>query len=449
MTFNPVVVAPTYNNAGTLAGVLRRLDAQGVPVLVVNDGSTDGTAAVLADWLARPRDHQAEVRTHPRNRGKAMALRTGFAAAAELGYTHALTIDTDGQLAPEQVPDFLAAARANPAALVLGTRDASAADYPGKSKLGRRVSNLLVWMECGRRVSDSQCGLRVYPLATAERLACRSGRYGFETEVIVRAGWAGWPVVEVPAACTYFAAADRVTHFQPWRDSLRAVGMHARLVARALVPIGRLNGPRGRQVATAGGDGPPQAVQRAGEAAGTLNYRAAGDDEGQSVWRRFLHWVSPREAWRQVTQDRPEGTQRTAMAMGLAIGAFIGCVPAYGLHSVAALYAARRLNLNPLGVVLGTQVACPPLGVALAVAASAIGSLALRGGIPPLSDFAPLWQGWDGLLKIGPWFFLNWLVGSVVVGAACMAVVFFLADHLLRRLPSIDPDAPGGEPRAA
>jgi uncharacterized protein (DUF2062 family) len=429
MTFNPVVVAPTYNNAGTLGGVLARLDAQGVAVVVVNDGSTDDSAAVLADWLGRPRGHRVEVRTHPRNQGKAAALRTGFAAAIELGYAHALTIDTDGQLSPEQVPDFLAAARAEPDALVLGTRDASAPDYPGKSKLGRRVANLLVWMECGRRVSDSQCGLRVYPLAMAELLACRSGRYGFETEVIVRAGWAGWPVVEVPARCTYFAGPDRVTHFQPWRDSLRAAGMHAKLVARALVPWGRRAASAGRRST------PPNAVQT-----GTGS---------TSLWRRFLHWISPREAWRQVKQDRPEGSQRTAMAAGLAIGAFIGCVPAYGLQSVIALYAARRLNLNPLGVVLGTQVACPPLGVALAVAATAIGSVVVRGGIPPLSDFEPLFQGWDGLLKVGPWFFLSWLVGSVVVGLACMAVVFFLADYLLRRLPAGEPQASEAEPSAA
>lgn len=428
MTFNPVVVAPTYNNAGTLAGVLGRLDAQGVPVLVVNDGSTDATAGVLAEWVARPRSHRVEVLTHPRNRGKAAALRTGFVAAVERGYTHALTIDTDGQLAPEQVPAFLAAARTHPDALVLGTRDASAPDYPGKSKLGRRVSNLLVWMESGRRVSDSQCGLRVYPLAMAELLACRSGRYGFETEVIVRAGWGGWPVVEEPATCTYFAGADRVTHFRPWRDTLRAAGMHARLVARTLVPIGRVprTARRPRDVAHGAADG--------------MSGAAGGPRPAQPpAWRRLARWLSPREAWRQVKQDCPEGNQRTAMAMSLAVGAFIGCVPAYGLHTVVALYASRRLNLNPIGMVLGTQVACPPLGVVLAVAATAIGSIVVRGGIPPLSDFEPLWQGLDGVLKVGPWFLLSWVVGSVVVGLLCLLIVFFLADALLRRLPSAQP----------
>src|SRR5688572_26002721 len=122
MTFNPVVVAPTYNNADTLAGVLGRLDAQGFPIIVVNDGSTDGTADVIADWLKQPRGHAAHADAHPRNRGKAAALKTGFALARRLGYTHALSIDTDGQLAPEQVPQMFALAGRNPDALVLGVQ---------------------------------------------------------------------------------------------------------------------------------------------------------------------------------------------------------------------------------------------------------------------------------------------------------------------------------------
>lgn len=428
MTFNPVVVAPTFDNAGTLLGVLRRLDAQGVPVIVVNDGSTDGTADLLTAWAAEPRGHAVNVATHPHNRGKAAALLTGFALADKLGHTHALTIDTDGQLAPEQVPQALAAAAASPDALVLGTRDASAPDYPAKSKLGRRVANLLIWMESGVRVTDSQCGLRVYPLAMAELARCRARRYGFETEVIVRAGWAGRPIVETPARCTYFAGAERVTHFQPWRDTFRAVGMHARLVARTLFPFGR-----------GAGDGANVPTRRGRQPAGP-------DEENQPLWRKVLRWLSPREAWRQVRQDRPEGARRTAMAGGLAIGAFIGCTPAYGLHAVIGLYAARRLNLNPLGVVLGTQVACPPLGVALAVASSAIGSLIVEGGVPPLSRFEPLWQGWDGIFKVGPWFFLNWVIGSLVVGAACLVLVFFLADWALRRVPT---EAGPGQPAVA
>lgn len=408
MTFNPVVVAPTFNNAGTLADVLRRLDAQGFPIIAVNDGSTDRTAEVLADWLKQPRDHAARTEAHPRNRGKAAALKTGFELARRLGYTHALSIDTDGQLAPEQVPQMLALAGRNPAALVLGVRDASAADYPARSRLGRRSANLLVCMESGLRVSDSQCGLRVYPLAAADLFRARARRYGFETEVIVRAGRAGVPIAEMPVRCTYFAGERRVSHFRPWRDTTRAALMHTRLVGRALLPGGR----RGR------GPGP------AGTGSGRVPF-----------WRAALLWLSPREAWRQIRQDAPEGAKRTTMAGSIGIGAFIGCVPVYGLHAVLALYAARRLNLHPLGMVLGTQVGCPPVGVVLAMASVAVGHLLLHGGIPPPDDFAPLFRGWDGFLSLGRWFFVDWLVGSIVVGTACMFAVFFVADALLRKVP--------------
>ena len=417
MTFNPVVVAPTYNNAGTLAGVLGRLDAQGFPVIVVNDGSTDHTADVIADWLRQPRDHAARAEAHPRNRGKAAALQTGFALARRLGYTHALSIDTDGQLAPEQVPQMLALAGRNPEALVLGVRDASAADYPARSRLGRRSANLLIFMESGLRVADSQCGLRVYPLAAEPLFRAKARRYGFETEVVVRAGWAGVPIAEMPVRCTYFAGEQRVSHFRPWRDSARAAAMHARLVGRALLPGGRSS--RGRKPPADGADRIP-------------------------FWRSVLLWLSPRDAWRQVRQDAPEGEKRTLMAGSLGIGAFIGCLPTYGLHAVIALYAARRLNLNPLGMVLGTQVAFPPLGVVLAMAAVAVGHLLLHGGIPPPQDFAPLWEGWSGFLKLGRWFFVDWLVGSVVVGFACMFAVFFAADALLRRVPVQQPAATAG-----
>jgi len=410
MSFKPVVIAPTYNNAGTLADILHRLAAQDLAVITVNDGSTDATPAVLADWTAcrGPGSPERYIVTHPANRGKAAALRSGFALAAELGYTHALSIDTDGQLSPEQAPEMFKLARANPEALVLGVRDASAGDYPARSRLGRRSANLLIFMECGLRVADSQCGLRVYPLAMPELHQCRAGRYGFETEIIVRAGWAGRSIAEMPVRCTYFSGERRVSHFRPWVDSLRAAWMHLRLVGRRLLPM--------KSAAN----------------------RTELPSPAEPLWRRVLNWLSPREAWRQLRQDRPEGAKRTAAAGGLAIGAFIGCLPTYGAHALLALYAAKRLNLNPLAMVLGTQVAFPPLGILIAIAAVGIGHIVRFGRIPPPEDFAPLWEGWAGILQLGGWFFIDWAIGSIVVGVIVMFLVFFIADALLRRLPVAD-----------
>jgi len=231
-TFRPAIVAPTFNNAGTLGEILGRLEVLGLPIFAVNDGSTDQTGDILGRWGCSGEGRHVCV--HPTNRGKAAALRSGFAAADAAGFSHAVTIDTDGQLPPEEVPAMLAAAAACPAALVLGARDELARDYPVRSRLGRRVSNLLVRWECGQRVLDSQCGLRVYPLALARAGCCRAEYFGFETEIIVRAAWEGTPIASVPVGCRYFTAAERVSHFRPWRDSFRAVAMHVRLLVESM-----------------------------------------------------------------------------------------------------------------------------------------------------------------------------------------------------------------------
>jgi hypothetical protein len=229
--FRPAVVAPTFNNGQTVGGIQERLNALGLHVFAVNDGSTDQTAHVLEQWARG--DPARRVLTHEGNRGKAAALHTGFRSAAAEGFTHAVTIDTDGQLEPEDIPTLLAAAQRRPDCLVIGRRDASAADYPLGSRVGRRLSNLMIFLESGLKVADSQCGLRVYPLALVRAVACRAGHFGFETEIITQAGWAGYGVISRTVACTYAPRPERISHFKPWLDTPRAVRMHARLLVMA------------------------------------------------------------------------------------------------------------------------------------------------------------------------------------------------------------------------
>lgn len=231
---NAVVVMPTFNNATTLGRVIDSVEAVGLPVIVVNDGSTDGTRSLLEARSVAGAASPISICHHDHNRGKAAALRTGFDAARARAFTHAVTIDTDGQHSASDIPALLEAAMLQPRALIIGTRDEATAGYPSRSRWGRRVSNTLVWLESGVRVSDSQCGLRVYPLHFVSRADCQSGHFGYETEIITRAGWAGVPVVGVNVSCKYLAPGQRVSHFKPWRDSLRAVAMHARLMAHAV-----------------------------------------------------------------------------------------------------------------------------------------------------------------------------------------------------------------------
>lgn len=232
--FRSCLVLPSYNNAGTVAGVVERSLGLGLPVYVVDDGSTDRTGEVLAAFRGRP---GFTLLTHPVNRGKAAAMQTAFAAAAADGLTHALTLDTDGQLDPAQAPTMLEASERHPTALVLGVRERQIKNYPIGGRIGRKLTNLLIRLECGVRVQDSQCGMRVYPLAMIAALPVWSGRYDFETEIITRAGWARTPIVEVPISCSYPHPSERISHYRPWIDTARAVVLHMGLLLRRLVPL--------------------------------------------------------------------------------------------------------------------------------------------------------------------------------------------------------------------
>lgn len=401
--FRPVVIAPTYNNDATLLDVLSRVKALSLPLIVVDDGSTDRTAQRLAGWLAGHGDGHTFVRTHLRNRGKAQALLTGFVAAAQLGYTHAATIDTDGQLDPEEIPLLLDAARRQPLALVLGYRDERAGDYPQQRRTGRRFGNLGIRMTCGRRVRDSQCGLRVYPLDLVRRVRCRAGRYGYENEIITRAVWAGFPLAEQPVHCRYLPQDQRVSHYRTWRDTLRLLRLDFGLMGRALLPW-----PHRRIVP--GELGHPRQPLR-----GSLKH--------------LLQWFSPRDLWRQVHRDTED---RMSIAAGVTFGAFIACLPACGYQTLLALYTARRLHLHPVATVLGSHLSIPPIGQAIWLVSIWLGHLLTTGRFLRVGDL--------DLARAGPAstagrLLLAWSLGSILVGIAVAPAVFFATLGALRLVP--------------
>jgi glycosyltransferase involved in cell wall biosynthesis len=237
-----VVILPTYNNAATLPAVIEGVARANVPMIVVNDGSTDDTARWLREWAADGPHTGRWVITHEVNRGKAAALMTGFAFARQHHFSHAVTIDTDGQLDPGEIPALLELSRRHPDALIVGARNDRAADYPARSRVGRRISNLMIRLECGVRVADSQCGFRVYPLRMFESVHPRAGRYALETEIITLAGWAGFEVVNTPVTCRYEGETKLVSHFRVGRETMQSILLHARLLIMA--PLRRLMKPR-------------------------------------------------------------------------------------------------------------------------------------------------------------------------------------------------------------
>ncbi len=217
---------PVYNHGRTVGQVVEGAQAW-FPVVVVNDGSTDETADVLA------RQSGVTVVTLRRNQGKGEGLRVGFAKARQLRFTHAITLDADGQHPPEALGTFAAACRQEPDALIVGVRDLRRAGAPWARRLTNRLSNFCFRLETGQPIPDTQCGFRCYPLAMLDSLHVASGRYAFELEVLVKAAWAGVRLLPCPVAVDYAAETSRLSHFHPWRDLVHVAWLHAQLCARA------------------------------------------------------------------------------------------------------------------------------------------------------------------------------------------------------------------------
>jgi hypothetical protein len=213
----PWVVIPVFEEEATVAGVVAGA-RRWAPVLVVDDGSRDDSGRLA-------REAGAEVVRHGRRRGKGAALRTGLLAAREQGASHVITLDGDGQHAPDDLPRLLALAADDPEAIIVGSR--LEGETPRALPAGRlnaiRVAGFFVNWAAGLRLQDTQSGFRVYPLAVLERLPTRRGGFVFETEVLVLATEAGATVREVPVRVIPRSA--RRSRFRPLADGV-AIGAY-------------------------------------------------------------------------------------------------------------------------------------------------------------------------------------------------------------------------------
>jgi len=228
------IIIPVYNHGAQVRGVVEKCLQLGMPVIVVDDGSTDTTPSVLASLSGLTVIH------HEKNQGKGASLLTGFAAVLPSA-DWAITIDADGQHDPKDILSLISVIGAVPEGqrpLVIGKREGmEQGNVPWTSRWGRRFANFWVWTSCGRWLSDSQSGFRVYPLPETLHLGTRAKRYQFEVEVLVRAVWFGIPIIEVPVHAIYGSPEERVSHFRPWLDFWRNTRTFTRLIAtRVLVP---------------------------------------------------------------------------------------------------------------------------------------------------------------------------------------------------------------------
>ncbi len=228
------LVIPAYNEAATIAGIVHRARQQVETVLVIDDGSSDGTATQAESAGAR-------VLRQPDNQGKGAALWIGMQAALTIGATAVISLDADGQHRPEDIPKLLDAWRRQPNRLIIAARLERRESAPRLRRFANKMADFWVSWAAGYPIRDTQSGFRLYPAAFLHKLTPPpngGGGFVFESALLIQASHCGYPPATV-AIETLYLPQGRRSHYQPWRDTRRITVMVAKeLLKRGLYPLG-------------------------------------------------------------------------------------------------------------------------------------------------------------------------------------------------------------------
>ena len=378
-------VIPVYNHAATLSAVVEEA-ARHVPlVLVVDDGSTPPVP--LSDVAATAAKGAVRILRHPENLGKGAALLTAFEELAAAGFEWAVTLDADGQHAPADLPRFVEAVRRQiDPALWIGVRSFGP-EVPRSSRFGRAFSNFWVRLETGLNLRDTQSGFRAYPLCLLHALrSCGCRRYDFEIESLVRLARGRVPVREREVSVRY--PETRVSHFGRFRDNLRLSLLHARLVARRLLPL------------------PDKPL---------LPYT---DGTGEKP-RRVRDWLF--HPWRVLKRLATDRASPFELACSAFLGIFLGALPIPGVHIALVAYVTARFRLNQATAFSVQNLCMPPAVPFLCVE---LGHFLCHGvwlkdmawASRPAAYLARYGEWWLGACLVGPVLALS--VATLVYAAA-------------------------------
>ncbi|MES2566239.1 MAG: DUF2062 domain-containing protein [Bacteroidota bacterium] len=305
------VLIPTYNNNKTIEHVIRSTMEYCDDIIVIDDGCTDNTKEILAHFT------QLQIITHDLNKGKGVGLRNGFKKAADLGFDYAISIDSDGQHYPKDFILFLNKIEQEQGSLIIGARNMTVDNVPGKSNFGNKFSNFWFWAETGITLPDTQSGFRLYPVQRLKNIWLFTTKFELEIEVIVKAAWHGIPVISVPVSVYYAPEGERVSHFVPSRDSTRISFLNTYLVILAAL-----------------------------------------------FWRpvmilRSINFKNFKRVWKEEVIASHESPEKKALSVG--IGLFFGIVPIWGFQFALAILAAVFFKLNKVIVGLTAQISVPPM----------------------------------------------------------------------------------------
>ncbi len=307
-SLNYCIIVPTYNNELSLKEVLENVLKVSRDVIIVNDGSTDDTQKILSSFS------DIHIINYPINKGKGHALKLGFQQAIAEGFDYAITIDSDGQHHPDDIPKLVAKINQEPGKVIMGCRNMEQEGIPGKSSFGNKFSNFWFWTETGIKLSDTQTGFRAYPLKPIREIRFFTRKFEFEIEVIVRLAWKNVKFAEVPIKVEY--PEDRISHFRPTIDFARISVLNTVLVILALLFF---------------------------------------------LPRLLIQNFSPKNKWHQLKQEFSKDLRHPfKLSFAVGTGLFFGVLPIWGFQMMAAFATASFFKLNRVLVVIISNISIPP-----------------------------------------------------------------------------------------
>jgi len=381
-----LLVIPVYNNVRSLRDVVSRALLTGYDLLIVDDGCTDGSMESI-------RDISVNMVSHPVNMGKGVAIRSAAARADDMGYTHMITIDADGQHDPSEAVLFADKIKANPLSIIVGNRGFPDKDVPLSSRFGRANSNFWLKVSCGADLPDTQSGYRAYPVKALTQIKCTSSRYDYEIEILVRSAWAGLSLDYVNISVKYSEETRKGSHFDPLRDNLRCSAVFSRLAFRNFMPW-------------------PHKILF-----------------GETRIEKFnLIIASPFKFIKTLLLER---ISLNEIAFAVMLGIFLGVLPIIGMHCAAIVFCATRLRLNRLISLNISHICAPPFVPALCVE---VGYFARNGEFLTVFNWETLgYQIFDRIIDYVAGAFIAAPVLALLAGSITYAagMCFFVAKGIL------------------
>jgi len=318
------VIIPTYNNENTLRRVIDGVLLVTNNIIIVNDGCTDSTPEILKEYPQTTQIH------FPENKGKGIGLQEGFKKALELGYEYAVTIDSDGQHYPDDIPAFITELEIEPNSLIIGARTMTGDSVPKSSSFGHKFSNFWYWAETGVKLTDTQSGFRLYPIKLMKDIKFYTSKFEFEIENIVRPSWRGITVKNIPIKVLYDPD-ERVSHFRKYHDFGRITILNIWLLVIAFLYI------------------KPRDYFRKLSKKGFKHF----------FKEDFLH-----------SSDSP-----MKIALSVVLGVFFGIAPFWGFQTLIVISLSVVFKLNKVIAFAASNVSIAPLIPVIVIASIKVGSL--------------------------------------------------------------------------